>query len=123
MNADSRSSIRKPLVLAVEVYQLDKHLGSTQTRDINLDGAFLENCGTKLYPDDILVLHFHVHDNERVPLRLGATVVRSSQEGVGVAFDYGVQEYRRLLDTISTYAGDGHTLKVPGFWYLSTPAN
>ncbi len=116
MNVDRRICIRKPLVLSVEVYSFDEHLGRTQTRDINLNGAFIESCSRALYPNDMLELHFHVDDSEQAPLRLKAEVIRSTREGVGVRFDYGDQEYRRLLNTISTYASDGNTLKVPGFW-------
>lgn len=123
MNVDRRRCIRKSLVLSVEVYSLDEHLGRTQTRDINLNGAFIESCSRELYPNDMLELHFHVHDSEQSPLCLKAEVIRSSDEGVGVRFDYGDQEYRRLLNTISTYANDGRTLKVPGFWYVSSSVN
>ena len=123
MNVDRRSSIRKPLVLSVEVYGFDEYLGQTQTRDINLNGAFIESCSRKLYPNDLLELHFNVHDSDRNPLRLRATVMRSTDEGVGVRFDYGAQEYKRLLNTISTYASDGHTREVPGFWYVNSTVN
>lgn len=123
MNVDRRSCIRKPLVLSVEVYSIDEHLGLTQTRDINLNGAFIESCSRALYPNELLELHVHIHDSEQTPLRLKATVVRSTDEGAGVMFDYGVQEYRRLLNTISTYASDGHTLKIPGFWYVNSSVN
>ena len=123
MKADNRSSVRKPLVFSVDVYSHDEHLGRTQTRNINLDSAFLECCARKLRTNEILELHFHVHDNEQTPLRLSATVIRSTEEGVDVLFDYGAQEYKRLLNTISTYAHDGHTLKIPGFWYGSSSAN
>lgn len=123
MKVDSRSSIRKPLVFSVEVYSHDEHLGRTQTRDINLDGAFLECCTRTLHPNESLELHFHVHDNEQTPLRLSATVIRSTEEGAAVLLDYGAQEYKRLLNTLSTYAHDGHTRKIPGFWYGSSSAN
>ena len=122
-NKNKRSSIRKPLDLDVDVYHFDEHLGRTQTRDISLDGAFIESCSRDLCSNDMLELHFHLHDNERNPLRLKATVVRSSDTGVGVQFDYGDIEYRRLLNIISTYAADGHTLKIPGFWYVSSSVN
>ena len=120
MNINKRNSIRKRLNLYVDIYSFDKYLGHYQTRDMTLDGAFIDNCARKLYPDDLLELHFHVQDSELNPLRLRATVARSSDEGVGVMFDYGVQEYRQLLDTISTYASDGHTRMIPGFWYVSS---
>ncbi len=117
MNINKRSSIRKRLNLYVDIYSFDKYLGHYQTRDMTLDGAFIDNCTRKLYPDDLLELHFYVHDGERTPLRLRASVARSSDDGVGVMLDYGDQEYRQLLDTISTYASDGHIRRVPGFWY------
>ncbi len=123
MNADSRSSIRKPLVLSVEVYSLDEHLGRTQTRDINLDGAFLESCTRQLHLNEILELHVRLHDNEPSPLRLRAKVIRSTKEGAAVLFDYGAQEYSRLLNTISTYGKDGLALKVPGFWRMNSSAS
>jgi hypothetical protein len=123
MNNNNRSSIRKSLGLDVDVYRFDEHLGRTRTRDISLDGAFIKSCKTELCSNDMLELHIHVHDGERTPLRLKATVVRSSDAGVGVQFDYGDMEYRRLLNIISTYAADGHMLKIPGFWYVSSSVN
>jgi hypothetical protein len=119
MNNNKRSCIRKPLDLYVDVYHLDEHLGLSQTRDISLDGAFIESCSRELGPDDMLDLRIHLQDNERNPLCLKAKVVRSSSKGVGVQFDYGIQEYRRLLNIISTYGADGHMLNVPGFWYVN----
>lgn len=123
MSVNKRSSIRKQLNLYVDIYSFDKYLGLYQTRDMNLDGAFIDKCARKLYPGDLLELHFHLQDDELNPLRLRAAVTRSSNEGVGVAFDYDVQEYRQLLNTISTYASDGHIRKVPGFWYLDSSVN
>lgn len=122
-NKNKRSSIRKPLDLDVDVYRFDEHLGRTRTRDISLDGAFIESCSTELCSNDMLELHIHVHDDERNPLCLKATVVRSSDTGVGVQLDYGDMEYRRLLNIISTYAADGNKLNIPGFWYVNSSVN
>ena len=123
MSVNKRSSIRKQLNLYVDIYSFDKYLGLYQTRDMNLDGAFIHKCARKLYPGDLLELHFHLQDDKLNPLRLRAAVTRLSDEGVGVAFDYDVQEYRRLLNTISTYTSDGHIRKIPGFWYLDSSVN
>jgi len=123
MSVNKRSSIRKQLNLYVDIYSFDKYLGLYQTRDMNLDGAFIDKCARKLYPGDLLELHFHLQDDKLNPLRLRAAVTRLSDEGVGVAFDYDVQEYRRLLNTISTYTSDGHIRKIPGFWYLDSSVN
>lgn len=118
MNANERSSIRKRLKVYVDLYNFEEYLGLYQTRNITLDGAFIENVAGNLYPGELLELRFHVQDGEPNPLCLRATVARSTGEGVAVLFDYGVQEYRRLLNTISTYASDGHARTVPGFWYV-----
>ena len=123
MSVNKRSSIRKQLNLYVDIYSFDKYLGLYQTRDMNLDGAFIDKCARKLYPGDLLELHFHLQDDKLNPLRLRAAVTRLSDEGVGVAFDYDVQEYRRLLNTVSTYTSDGHIRKIPGFWYLDSSVN
>jgi len=123
MNVNKRSNIRKQLNFNVDIYSFDEYLGHHHTRDMTLDGAFIDNYARKLYPGDLLELHFHVQDGEQNPLRLRATVTRSSDEGIAVVFDYGVQEYRQLLNTISTYASDGHTRRIPGFWYVDSSVN
>ena len=123
MNVDKRSSIRKRLKLYVDIYSFDEYLGLHQTRDMNLDGGFIDYCARKLSPGDLLELHFHVQDGELNHLRLRAAVTRSSDEGVGVVFNCGDQEYRQLLNTISTYASDGHTRSIPGFWYVDSSVN
>ena len=123
MKADSRSSIRKPLVFSVEVYRHGEHLCRTQTRNINLESAFLECCTRKLHRNEVLELHFHVHDYAQTPLCLSATVIQSTEEGVDVLFDYGAQEYKRLLNILSTYTQEGRTLKIPGFWYVGNSDN
>ena len=123
MNVNKRSSIRKRLKLYVDIYSFDEYLGHYQTRDMNLNGAFIDYCANKLYPGDPLELQFLIKDGERNPLRLRATVTRSTDEGAGVEFDYDVQEYRQLLNIVSTYASDGHIRRVPGFWYLDSSVN
>ena len=123
MNINNRSSLRKRLHLNVDVYSFDENLGHYQTRDMTLDGAFIDHLTRKLHADDLLELHFHLRDDEENPLHLRARVARSSDEGTGVRFDYDIQEYRQLLNILSTYASDGHTRRVPGFWYVDSSVN
>lgn len=123
MNHDKRSSIRKRLKLNVDIFSFDEYLGLYRTRDMSLDGAFIDRYTFKQYPGDLLELLFHLQDGERTPLRLRATVNRSSDEGLAVVFDYDLQEYRQLLNIISTFASDGHTRRIPGFWYLDSSVN
>ena len=123
MNHNNRSSIRKQLNLNVDIFSFDEYLGLYRTRDMSLDGAYIDRFTRRQYPGDLLELLFHVHYGERNPLRLRATVTRSSDEGIAVVFDYDLQEYRQLLNIISTFAGDGHTRRMPGFWYLDSSVN
>jgi hypothetical protein len=123
MNINNRSNLRKRLHLNVDVYSLDKYMGHYQTRDMTLDGAFIDHFTRKFNPDDLLELHFHLRDDEENPLHLRATVARSSEQGTGVMFDYDAQEYRQLLNILSTYASDGHTRRIPGFWYVDSSVN
>jgi hypothetical protein len=123
MNRNKRSSIRKQLKLHVDVFSFDEYLGLYQTRDMSLDGACIDHFTRRQYPGDLLELLLHVQDGERNPLRLRATVTRSSDEGIAVVFDYDLQEYRQLLNIISTFSGDGHTRRLPGFWYLDSSVN
>ena len=123
MNDNKRSSFRKQLKLNVDIFSFDEYLGLYHTRDMSLDGAYIERCACRQYPGDLLELLFHVQNGERNPLRLRATVTRSSDEGLAVVFDYDLQEYRQLLNIISTFANDGHTRSIPGFWYLDSSVN
>ena len=123
MNDNKRSSIRKQLNLNVDIFSFDEYMGLYKTRDMSLDGAFIDRCNSRQYPGDLLELLIHVQDGERNPLRLRATVTRSSDEGIAVVFDYDLQEYRQLLNIISTFASDGHTRNIPGFWYLDSSVN
>ena len=123
MNDNKRSGIRKQLHLNVDISSFDEYVGLYQTRDMSLDGAFIDCSACRQYPGDLLELLIHVQDGERNPLRLRATVTRSSDEGIAVVFDYDLQEYRQLLNIISTFASDGHTRNTPGFWYLDSSVN
>ena len=119
MNINKRSNIRKRLNLHVDVFSFDEYLGLYRTRDIGLEGAFVDKCDRRLRPGDLIELHIHVQEGGPNPLRLRATVTRASDQGIGVVFDNGVEEYRKLLDAISAYTTDGHARAVPGFWYVN----
>ena len=123
MAANDRNDFRKRLKLDVDVYRFDEYVGLCQTRDIDLNGAFIKHCGTRLVAHDPLELQLHVHDGEAGPLCLNATVTRSTDEGLDILFEYGTEEHRRLLNVISTYSSDGQTLQIPGFWYQGSSVN
>lgn len=117
MIINKRSNIRKLLYLSVDVFSVGEHLGRYRSTNINLDGAFIESYPCRFGPNDMLDLNFLIGDSDLDCLRLKATVIHTADMGVGVQFDYGYAEYRRLLNAISTYANDGQALDIPGFWY------
>ncbi|MGB5604243.1 MAG: PilZ domain-containing protein [Gammaproteobacteria bacterium] len=118
MYANKRSNVRKALYISVDVYNLGEHLGRYRSRNINIDGAFIDSCPCQLCPDDTLDLHFYFNESEQASLHLKATVIHSADMGVGVLFDYGDLEYRRLLNAIARYTSDGQAREIPGFWYV-----
>ena len=123
MMINKRSNIRKRLCLSVDVFSAGEHLGRYRSRNINLDGAFIETRACQFRPNDVLDLDFYIDDSERDSLRLKSTVIHISDMGMGVQFIYGYLEYRRLLNAISTYAIDGQALNIPGFWYTRDQRN
>ena len=120
MIIDKRCSVRKLLYLNVDVFSVGEHLGRYCSTNINLDGAFIESYPARVCAGDILDLHLYIEDSNRDSLRLKATVIHKADVGMGVQFDYGYSEYRRLLNTISTYTNDGQALNIPGFWYVGS---
>jgi hypothetical protein len=118
MIINKRSNVRKLLYLDVDVFCVGEHLGRYCSTNINLDGAFIESYPCRFCPSDTLDLHFYIEDSYRDSLRLKATVIHTADLGMGVQFDYGYSEYRRLLNAISTYTNDGQALNIPGFWYV-----
>ena len=123
MVPNDRNDVRKRLSLNVDIYRFNQYLGFYQTRDVGLNGAFIEHLGSQLLPYDLLELQLHVHDGEPGPLCMSATVTRSTNEGLDILFEYGTEEYRRLLNVISAYSSEGQTLQIPGFWYQGSSVN
>lgn len=117
MIINKRSNIRKLLCLSVDVFSVGEHLGRYRSTNINLDGAFIESYPCRFCPKDMLDLNFLIGDSDLDCLRLKAMVIHTADMGMGVQFDYGYAEYRRLLNAISTYTNDGQALDIPGFWY------
>ena len=123
MIINKRSNVRKLLYLSVDVFSAGEHFGRYHSTNINLDGAFIESYPCRFCPNDLLDLDFFIDNSERDSLRLKATVIHTCEMGMGVRFEYGYLEYRRLLNTISTYANDGQALNIPGFWYTGGHRN
>jgi hypothetical protein len=86
---DRRYSARQMLRLSVEVRKQHRSVGCFQTRDMDVEGAFIESVGSNLKINDIIELLFLNAAGEATRDRMLAGVVRLAADGVGVVlFDY-----------------------------------
>jgi hypothetical protein len=99
--------MRKSLQLSVDIYNCGSYLGRGTTRDIHIDGAFIEGCADGILQNDILELYIFSSEDDQLPVFLTAMVVRNSSQGVGVLFGCGEREFRWLLSTLGKISGNG----------------
>jgi hypothetical protein len=86
---EHRCSVRSPRRLKVEVFKQERSLGRYITRDMDVEGVFIEMRTTDLVPNDVVKLNFIAPDDECSNYSLMAGVVRLSVEGAGMMlFDY-----------------------------------
>lgn len=84
-----RYSVRLPLRLTVEVVKQERSLGSYVTRNMDVEGVFIEMRTTDLEVNDVVKLIFTVSDGKRCDYTLMAGVVRLCVEGAGMMlFDH-----------------------------------
>lgn len=87
---DHRYSIRLPLRVAVEVFKQEQSLGCYITRNMDVDGLFVEMPTTDLESNDVVNLIFIGPQGEYGGYTLMAGVVRLSVDGAGMMlFDNG----------------------------------
>jgi len=86
---DHRYSVRLPLHLTVEVYKRERFLGRYTTRNMDVEGVFIEMRKTDLEPNEVVRLNFVAPHGERGDCTLLAGVVRLDADGAGMMlFDY-----------------------------------
>ena len=86
---DHRYSVRLPLHLTVEVYKRERFLGRYTTRNMDVEGVFIEMRKTDLEPNEVVRLNFVAADCESGDCTLLAGVVRLDADGAGIMlFDY-----------------------------------
>jgi len=84
-----RYSVRLPLHLTVEVFKRERFLGRYITRNMDVEGVFIEMRKTDLEPNEVVKLSFVAPDGERCDYTLIAGVVRLDADGAGmILFDY-----------------------------------
>lgn len=81
---DHRCWVRLPLRIAVEVVKGRRYLGRHVTRNMNVEGVFVEMCTTDLDTNDLVELTFVVREGEIREYSLMAGVVRRDGDGVGL---------------------------------------
>ena len=88
-NMNHRYSVRLPLRVPVEVFKRGQFLGRYNTRDMDVEGVFIEMPTTDLQPAEVLELIFVVPDWKRCDCTLLAGVVRLEADGAGMMlFDH-----------------------------------
>ena len=86
---DHRYSVRLPLHLTVEVFKRERFLGRYITRNMDVEGIFIEMRTTDLETNDVVKLIFVVPDCQHCDYTLIAGVVRVDADGAGMMlFDH-----------------------------------
>ena len=97
--------MRTELPLQVFIHYKSKRSAATKVRDLSTEGAFIEMAPKEL-PEGAhveTVLCYQLEDKP-IEYRLPATVVRVTQEGVGLKFDsYDDETYTRLVNLLCAY--------------------
>jgi len=84
---EKRWSKRKPITLDVVLFHNDLGLLRCKTRDISLEGMFLDTGKVSLPVEDPVDLDFILHSNGDTRLHhIRAKVVRVTPQGAGVMF-------------------------------------
>ncbi len=86
---DHRCSVRLPLHLTVEVFKRERFLGRYTTRNMDVEGIFIEMRTTDLEANDVVKLVFIAPDCQHCDYTLIAGVVRVDADGAGMMlFDH-----------------------------------
>ncbi len=99
---ENRWSIRKPVSLEVELYYQGKPCACCKTRDIGLGGMFLELRDSTIPRYGKVELDVEVEcGGVRRQHRFTATVVHSSDQGLGVMFqEFSIADFRILQEVL-----------------------
>jgi hypothetical protein len=111
---DHRYSTRLPLQLTVEVSKQEQFLGRFKTRNMDVEGVFIEMRTTDLKPNDIVKLVFFVTKGESVNYTLDASVVRVDDFGVGMILVDDIDMILELLGAASNLSKYAPRLQTKG---------
>lgn len=111
---DHRYSVRLPMHLTVDVFKRERFLGRYITRNMDVEGVFLEMPTADLEPNEVLKLMFVVPDCECCDYTLIAGVVRLDADGAGMmVFDreHKALNILRAADPLNHVSGRGVRLR------------
>ncbi len=108
-NNERRDTPRVPLALDAMVKAADRPFQLFRTRNLSLDGAFVETGPHRLTPEDALEIALKIPINGSPQIyRFNARVTRAAPLGVGMAFDHvNTESYAALMDLVFAQQGKG----------------
>lgn len=106
---ERRHFTRTRLRLPVQIFIRDRFVGRYETRDIDLEGVFIESHACDLAPNDLVELAFLRADGTRFEYILNAGVVRRTADGVGLMlFDNGARALAIIADAMAASRRNAH---------------
>lgn len=110
MKTERRDTQRIPIALDTILQFQDKNYRRSNTRDISLDGAFIEASGGSFDKNQQqleIAIRLPIGDESRFH-RFGAQVVRVTEKGAAVTFEkIDTESYAALLDLVFSRQGRG----------------
>ena len=102
INNERRDTPRVPLALDAMVKAADRPYQLFRTRDLSLDGAFIETGPHRLSLEDALEIALKIPINGSPQIyRFNARITRAAPLGVGMAFDHvNTESYAALMDLV-----------------------
>ena len=113
MNFDKRSALRIPLQQNVDIYRRGTYIGRGKTKNIHIDGAYINACPGTFSPNEVLQLRFYLGENGQQPVYLKGMIVHGSSEGLGILFSYTDQQFKTLKRNLYGDYSDQLKSKLP----------
>lgn len=101
---DHRFAVRLPLRFTVEVFKQERFLGRYITRNMDVEGVFIEMRPTDLKPNEVVKLNFFVSDCEHCDYTFIAGVIRVNADGAGmmlIDYEHKVMDILRVADRLN----------------------
>ena len=99
---EKRWAVRRPLRISVDIRYRDMEVINCQTRDVSLNGAFVELEHLQPSLDTAVDLVFRLGEpGQFTKYKVPAKVARATGEGIGVMFDeMDISSFRTLREVL-----------------------